>query len=149
MQRADRSRLDRVPTRRERWVGLIFSGLLALIFLPSAALVLTWVMGAKTDRLGMTTFASVLGVLGVSGAFLFYRIAFTTPQAASARVHRIYAVVAVILTATMVAATFVIPATAAQTATSVSLLFGSLGVLAGTQKRGHTAEKKRMRNDAL
>jgi predicted membrane channel-forming protein YqfA (hemolysin III family) len=149
MQPTDRNRLDRAPTRGERWVGLILSALLALIFLPSAAFVFTWVMGTKSDRLGITIFASVLTALGLVGAFLFYRIAFTTPQAASVRAHRIYAVVAVIVTATMVAVAIVIPATAAQTATSVSLLFGSLGVLAGTQKRGHTDDKRRTRSDAL
>src|SRR5262245_6587300 len=86
--------LDRVPTRNERWIGLTLSALLALVFLPLAVFVYTKISSTETDPVRLTILA-VLTLIGVAGAILFYRIAFTRPQAASARAGFIFARIAV------------------------------------------------------
>jgi hypothetical protein len=142
---ADRNRLDRVPTRGERCVGIILSGLLAILFLPSAAFVLTKLAGTGSEFRGLAIFAAVLAAIGLIGVFFLYRIAFTTPQAASPRAHRIYAIAAVVVTGLMVVGTFVFQAKPAQTATSLSLFFVSFGVLAGTRKRAIGTKAREVR----
>jgi hypothetical protein len=145
----DKNSLDRVPTRGERWVGVILTGLLALVFLPSAAFVLTKLAGAGSERRGLVIFAAVLAAIGVIGVFLFYRIAFTRPQAASIRAHRIYAIVAVVVTGLMVVGAFLLPANPTQETTSLSLFFGSLGVLASTHKGASRTQERKPHTRAL
>jgi hypothetical protein len=130
-------------------VGIILSGLLALVFLPSAAFVLVEVLGGKSGPPGMVVFAVVLAAIGGMGAFFFYRMAFTKPEATSARAHRIYSVVAVVVAGSMALGSLLLAAPAAQTATSFSLFFVALGVLAGTRNRRAASKRRGVRDGSI
>ena len=149
MLHPDRNRLDRKPTRGERWLGIILSALLALVFLPSAAFVFVGVMDAHQAQVGLTIFASVLAMIGIAGAFLFYRIAFTSPQAASFRAHQIYARIAVVVSTLLVVLSLAGHATTGQIALSFVLLFGALAALAYSRRKDAAVKQQRPQNGAL
>lgn len=87
---AERDRIDRLPTRGERWVGGVLSALLTLTTIPAAIFVSVITFYRDDSKNVGATIAAVLWFLGISGAFLFYRICFTKARAASARAQQIY-----------------------------------------------------------
>ena len=88
MSAPDRNRIDRTPTKVERWVGIVLAAVASAAFL--ALLLLGLVMlGARAQ--GDTYsfwFVGVTGLMAAGCVFLFYRLVFTKPRAASARVNR-------------------------------------------------------------
>lgn len=102
MRTSDRNRIDRLPTRFERGIGIVLSALLALVFLPAAAFVSVTVFEVADSRTTGAVLAGVFALIGLAGAFLFFRICFTKPRAASARAQRIYAWVAAFVSASLV-----------------------------------------------
>jgi hypothetical protein len=97
MRATERDRIDRLPTRGERWVGGALSALLALAFIPGAIFVLVFTFQRSGERSTGATIAAILGLIGVSGALLFYRICFTEARAASARAQRIYRWISIVV----------------------------------------------------
>jgi len=101
MRTADRSRIDRLPTRAERGTGIVLSALLALVFLPAAIWVSVKVFEVDDGRATGVVLAAVLALIGLAGAFLFFRICFTEPRAASHRAQRIYAWIAIVVSVSL------------------------------------------------
>lgn len=140
----DKYRLDRVPTRGERWLGIVLSGLLAVVFLTSAAFVLTKLPTAGADRRGVIIGAAILAAIGLIAVFLLYRIAFTRPEAASPRANRTLATVMGAVAALAVVGTLVFPAQRAHLAGSLlGFFFIALGVLSRVRKsKGGKASRR-------
>ena len=101
MRAADRNRIDRLPTRAERGTGVVLSALLALVFLPASIWVSVKVFKLADDRATGVVLAAALALIGLAGAFLFFRICFTEPRAASRRAQRIYAWIAIVVSASL------------------------------------------------
>ena len=97
MRAADRNRIDRLPTRAERWIGIFFSALLAIVFLPASIAVSVKVFNSPGGGIAGGVFAAVLALIGVLGVVLLYRFGFTKPRAASSRAQHIYAWVVVVV----------------------------------------------------
>jgi hypothetical protein len=95
----DRDRLDRLPTRGERWVGIVLSALLAVVFLPASIVFYVQLLDTTDDRRGLTIFATVLAFIGITGAALFYRIAFTRPRVMSVRARQICTALSIVAAA--------------------------------------------------
>ena len=149
MQQADRNRLDRIPTRGERWVGIILSALLVAAFIPASIFVFLRAPNAQEHQMGLTIFASVLALIGMVGAFFLFRIAFTKPEAASARAYQIYAKVGVVVTALLVVVSVARPAPISQVLTSLALLFAALGMLANARRNRVATKRRRTEDGAL
>ena len=85
----DRNRIDRLPTRGERLVGIALAGTASLVFLSLMTLGLfVLAKGDPTDRSYGIGFVSVTGVMALGSIFLLYRLAFTEPKALSSRANR-------------------------------------------------------------
>jgi len=142
MQQFDRNRIDRLPTTGERWVGIVLSALIAIVFLPASVLVLFLAWNATTARFGGLVMASVFGLLGGVGAFLFYRFAFTKPRAASPRANEFFAYVAVIVGALMVGIPLFASSSVMQRVTAVSALIVAVGYVVAARKRSVGSGRK-------
>jgi len=142
LQQFDRNRLDRLPTRGERWVGIVLSALLAVVFLPLAVIVVyLLVTGGRQELLVVgVAVASVCALLGVTGALLFYRITFTEPKALPASTNRNYAKVGVAIMTPLAVLSLVVPTATPHRVTIFLLLFVALGNLA--RMRNKPAEEK-------
>lgn len=149
MQRAERNRLDRVPTRGERWTGIVLSALLAVVFLPAASLVYWSLLHTPRDRLGFVVLATILVLIGITGVFFFYRFIFTQPRAASAHAHQIYAKVAVVVATILVFGSVILSASNAQKAMSLSLLFAALTAVFSTRHHDGRAKRRHADDGAL
>jgi len=97
MRVTDRNRIDRPPTRGERWLGGALSALVTLATIPAAIFVLVIMWQRGEVRNTGVVIAMVLGFIGISCAFLFYRICFTEARAASARAQSIYMWISILL----------------------------------------------------
>ena len=85
----DRNRIDRLPTKGERLVGIALAGIASLVFLGLMTLGLfVLAIGDQTDRSYGIGFVSVTGVMALGCLFLLYRLAFTEPNAVSSRANR-------------------------------------------------------------
>jgi len=142
MQQADRNRIDRLPTTGERWVGIVLSALIAIVCLAACILVLFIRVNATSDGTSSLILATILGLLGGVGSFLFYRIAFTTPRAASPQANQIFAYVAVAVAILMTAIFIATPTPIPQRFMAVSLLVAALGYLAVARKKSVGSGRK-------
>ena len=147
MPRFDRNRIDRLPTKGERWVGIVLSALIAVVFLSASILILFLAWSATIDRFGLLVMAAVFGTIGGVGSFLFYRMVFTEPRAASKRANQFFAYFAVVVGALMVVISFVAPASGAQRVTAAFVMFSAVGYVVAARRSVRT-EKKEPR-DAL
>jgi predicted permease len=98
MLSADRNRIDRVPTRGERWLGIALSALLAFVFLPCSIFLLVRSLEREEVRATGFALAAVAALIGLTGIFLLYRFCFTEGHAASARAQRIFGWLALVTT---------------------------------------------------
>jgi hypothetical protein len=112
----DRNRIDRVPTRGERWLGVTLSALLAVVFLPGSIFFLVKTLQRDEGRGPGFVLAAVAGLIGIIGAFFLYRFCFTEGHAASARAQRIFGWLAVVVTALLTIQTVIRQAAQNQTA---------------------------------
>jgi uncharacterized membrane-anchored protein len=135
MRQADRNRIDRLPTTGERWIGIVLSALIALVFVPATIVVLLAWGNARSDRSGLLAIAAVFGVLGGAGLFLFYRVAFTKPRAASARANHVFAYFAVAVSVLMAVLFLATSASVAQRVSAVSLAVAAVGYLVAARRR--------------
>ena len=143
MRTADRSRIDRLPTRGERWAGTILSALLALIFLPAAIYVAVATLQASYPLVPGGIAVFVLGSIGILGASLLYQYCFTEPRAVSHRAQHIYAWVAVIVGTTLAVLMMVRPTTPGQALLSLVLLTSAVATLARSRFLKAARTKKR------
>jgi hypothetical protein len=137
LRHADRNRLDRLPTRGERWAGIVLSALLAAVFLPLAAVVfyLLFKDGRQEFLVVGVAVATICALLGISGSFLFYRFAFTEPKALPSSANRSYAKVGVAVMAPLAALSLVVPTATSHKVMIFLLLFVALGNLARTRNK--------------
>ena len=128
----DRNRLDRLPTRGERWVGILLSALLAVVFLPlTVVVVYLLVTGGRQELLVVgVAAATVCALLCVTGFLLFYRIAFTEPKALPASANGNYAKVGAAVMALLAVLSLVVPTATSHRVTIFLLLIVALGNLA-------------------
>lgn len=89
MSRIDRNRIDRVPTKWERRIGVALAAVASAVFLALFGLGLYALAGVAADRTYAFWFVGVTGFMAAGCAFLLYRLIFTEPRAASARTSRI------------------------------------------------------------
>lgn len=143
MRTAERNRIDRLPTRGERWTGIILSALLALLFLPAAVFVSVIAIQNGSLHVRDVLVITVLGSIGVLGASFFYRFCFTEPRAASHRAQHIYAWVAVIVGVSLAVLMMVRPTTPGQAFLSLALLVSAVGTLASSRILKATRAKRR------
>jgi hypothetical protein len=135
MGRIDKNRLDRLPTNRERWVGIILSALIALLCLPASIVFLSMAGDSSRNRSGYVAMVAFCGLLGAAGLFLFYRLAFTKPETATPKANQIFAWVGVAVTAPIAVLSFVTYTPVANRALAVTLLCVALGNLARLRGR--------------
>ena len=141
LRQIDRNRLDRLPTRGERWVGIVLSALLAVVFLPLTVIVVYSLVTSERQELLVVAVATVCALLGVTGSLLFYRIAFTEPKALPASANRNYAKVGVAVMAPLAVLSLVVPTTTWHRVTIFLLLLVALGNLA--RMRNKPAEERK------
>ena len=112
LEKIDRNRLDRLPTRGERWVGVILSALMAVVFLPLAVIAVNVLLrDGQNDHLRRDlVMAIVFALLSAAGCFFFYRMAFTKPKALPWKANRIYAQVFVAIMAPLSVLSLITPA---------------------------------------
>jgi len=135
MHTVDRNRIDRLPTRGERWVGIVLSALLTLLFLTAATFVTVMAFRTKEDLRTTSIIAAVLWMVGVAAAFLFYRICFTAPQAVSSRGQRVYSWIAVGMSVAVVITMVARPTTFALAMVGFVLLWAAIGGLVASRVR--------------
>jgi hypothetical protein len=142
LRQFDRNRLDRLPTRGERWVGIVLSALLAVVFLPLTVIVVYSLVTSGRQELLVVgvAVATVCALLGGTGSLLFYRIAFTEPKALPASANRNYAKVGVAVIAPLAVLSLVVPTATSHRVTIFVLLFVALGNLA--RMRNKPARKR-------
>jgi hypothetical protein len=131
-EKIDRNRIDRLPTPGERWVGIILSALMAVVFLPLTVVTVHMLLGeGQNDHLRRNlVMAIVFALLGAAGCFFFYRMAFTKPKALSSKANRIYAWIFVGIIVPLCVLSLIFPAPISIRAGLISLLGVGLGNLA-------------------
>jgi hypothetical protein len=86
----DRNRIDRLPTKGERLVGIALAAVAALVFLALVGLgAVVLIKDPAFDRSYAIGFVSVTGLMSAVCLFLLYRLVFTRPQATSSRTNRV------------------------------------------------------------
>jgi len=118
------------------------------VFLPSAVYVCTKGINGAGSNVGLTVFGAVLALIGLAGAILFYRMAFTTPKAASRRAHYISIWIFVVAGVILVALSRVLSVDPGLKALSWLLFCVALWRLAQTREQD-AAAKKRSQDGAL
>lgn len=104
MGNIDRNRIDRVPTKVERWVGVVLAAVASVVFLALFCLGLLMLDREVPGRAYTFWFVGVTGLMAAGCVILLYRLAFTEPRAASARTSRImWTAFAVVSTAAFLA----------------------------------------------
>ena len=128
--------VDRLPTNREKWIGIAASILGAAICFPAAVLMI--LTPAGRDESFPTTWMVGLFflALGAISAFVLYRTVFTKPELPSRFSVRLFAWIAVAITGALVIAAFLHPEHGGSRALTLGLFVMAAAYLAQSYKRG-------------
>jgi len=142
----DRNRIDRLPTKGERWVGLILSAFLAFVMTPFSIMMFMDVPNAHQNHLATAVSATVFGVFGMLGTYCLFEFAFTKPEVPSARAQRNVARVGSVVSVIMIVGRAAhLPTTALWIVNGALLIAAFGGLLRARKKRtARHADKHRL-----